>query len=53
MFALVSGVNNYDEMLEVSIVTLSNEASGIGIAVGDIRADTIEKKLAKEVWKKC
>ncbi len=47
VFALVSGVNNYDEMLEASIVTVSNEASNIGIAVGDTGADAIEKMLAK------
>lgn len=35
VFAMVSGVNNDDEMLEASIVTVSNEASNIGIAVGD------------------
>jgi uncharacterized protein YunC (DUF1805 family) len=49
VFALISGVNNYDEMLEASIVTVSNEASKIGIAVGDTGADAIEKMLAKEV----
>ena len=49
VFALVTGVNNCDEMLEASIVTVSNEASEIGIAVGDTGADAIEKMLAKEV----
>ncbi len=53
VFALVSGVNNYDEMLEASIVTVSNEASNIGIAIGDTGADAIQKMLAKGGERQC
>ena len=53
VFALVSGVNDYCEMLEASVVTVSNEASNIGIAVGDTGADAIEKMLVKGGERKC
>lgn len=48
VFAMVTGVNNYEEMLEAPIVSVSNGAASIGIAVGDTGAIAIDKMMVNE-----
>lgn len=43
VFALVTGVSNFDEMMESSVVSMSNAAFQLGIAVGDTGAEAISK----------
>jgi uncharacterized protein YunC (DUF1805 family) len=45
VFALVTGVSNFDEMMESSVVSVSNAALQLGIAVGDTGAEAISKML--------
>jgi uncharacterized protein YunC (DUF1805 family) len=47
VFALVTGVGNYDEMLAATVVSISDEAAKIGASIGDTEREAIAKIQAK------
>ena len=48
VFALVTGVGNYDEMLAATVVSISDEAANIGVSTGDTGREAIAKMQAIE-----
>lgn len=41
--AIVSGVNNYDEMKKAKIIAVSNAASALGVKIGDSGESALTK----------
>lgn len=47
VFALLTGMSNYNEMLAASGVSISDEAAKIGASIGDTGREAIAKMQAK------
>ena len=47
VFALLTGVSNYNEMPAASVVSISDEAAKIGASIGDTGREAIAKMQAK------
>ena len=41
--AIVTGVNDFDDMLAASVVSVSESAAQLGVAVGDTGAEALRK----------
>ena len=41
--AIVTGVKNYEDMLAASVVAVSDEASRLGVSLGDSGQDALDK----------